>query len=263
MASLGALHQCAKSLEELLRLKTYPLAIKLLKSEKDIPREAIRPKKDYGYRIITCQAFSESRRGGKVIAQTKDDMWCFEAALGYGFIEPVAFFLEGNTRYPEGMSSSQEAAKYWAHHFPRLDFGKYEAIVSAPLSEASFEPDLVVIYGDSAQVQQLLMARIWTDGHDISPRLSGMGACIMAVTPVVQHGECYVTFPCPGDRRRAFAQDDELIFSAPVTKMEGLIEGLKAFKKVGLGTPMVPTMARQPEQLKSYAEIAKMVGMVD
>ncbi len=90
-----------------------------------------------------------------------------------------------------------------------------------------------------------------------------MGACVMAVTPTVQSGECYVTFPCPGDRRRAFAQDDEVIFSAPVGKIEGLIKGLEAFKKAGLGTPLVPTMARQPQQLKSYAEIAKMVGMAD
>ena len=90
-----------------------------------------------------------------------------------------------------------------------------------------------------------------------------MGVCVMAITPVVQSGECYVAVPCPGDRRRAFAQDDELVFSIPMGKIKGLIEGLSAYQKIGLGTPMLPTMARQPEQLKSYTTIGKMVGMVD
>ena len=85
----------------------------------------------------------------------------------------------------------------------------------------------------------------------------------MAVTPVIQTGECYVAFPCTGDRRRAFAQDDELIFSAPMEKMQGLIDGLEAFRKIGVGIPMVPTMARQPQLLRSYEEIARMVGMHD
>ena len=263
MSENRVLKEYGESLEKLLHLKTYPLAIKLLEKEKDIPKEAIRPKRDYGYRLMTCQAFSESRRAGRIIAQTKDDMWCFEAALGYGFIEPLPYFLEGNTRYPEGMISSWEAAKYWAKHFPRLECGKYEAILSAPLTKVSFEPDLVIVYGDSVQIQQLLTARIWIDGHDIAPRLSGMGVCVMAVTPVVQSGECYVAVPCPGDRRRAFAQDDEFVFSIPMGRMEGLIEGLNAYQKIGLGTPMLPTMARQPEQLKSYTTIGKMVGMVD
>ena len=263
MISLKKLHEYTETLEKLLRLKTYPLAIKLVEKEEDIPEGAVRPKRDCGYQYMTCGAFSESRHGGTMIAQTKQDMWCFEAALGYGFIEPLDFFLEGNTRYPEKMISSPEAAKAWAQDFPRLEQGKYEAIVSAPLATATFEPDLVMIYGDSAQVQQLLMARIWIDGNDIAPRLSGQGACVMSVTPTMLTGECYVAFPCPGDRRRAFAQDDELIFSAPTEMLPGLVKGLQAFHDKGIGIPMVPTMAREPQQLESYTEIARKVGMIE
>jgi len=263
MATLDILHQHGKVLQELLRLKTYPLAIRLLEKEKDIPKEALRPKRDYGYRLMTCQAFSESRKAGKTIAQTKDDMWCFEAALGYGLIEPVSYFLEGNTRYPGGMASGREAAEFWSRNFPRLEHGRYEAIVSGPLAETIFEPDMVTMYADSFQIQQLLIARIWIDGHDIAPRLSGVGACVMAVTPVVQSNECYVAVPCPGDRGRASAQDDELIFSIPIAKLDGIIEGLKSLKQIGLGTPFAPAIAPQPQMPESYMKIAKMVGMTD
>ncbi|MFC2002572.1 DUF169 domain-containing protein [Chloroflexota bacterium] len=252
-----------ESLEKLLRLKTYSLAIKLLEKEEDIPEGAKRPRKDYGYRMLACQAFSESRRAGATIVQTKMETWCSEGAVGYGFIEPIEYFLEGNTRFLEGIVSTREAAKFWAHEFPRLEYGKYAAIVSAPLVEVNFEPDLVMLYGNSAQIAQLLSARTWIDGYDITCRMSAQGACVHAVVPVIQTGECQVTFPCVGDRRRAFAQDDEVIFSAPIEKVESLIAGLTTFNKRGAGFPVVPKMEREPEMLKSYMEMARLTGMIE
>lgn len=260
MKSLDVIHQYALSLEKLLRLKSLPLAVKVLENEQDIPTAAKRPRRDYGYRFITCQGFSESRRAGATIVQTKEEMWCFEAAMGYGFIEPIEYFMEGNTRFPEVVANLQ-AGKAWAHSFPRLEYGRYTAIVSAPLAKADFEPNLLMIYCDSIQLTQLLMARTWIDGRDITCRMSGHGACVHAVVPVIKTGECQVTFPCWGDRRRAFAQDNEIIFSAPISKAAGLIAGLKALKQHGMGLPLVPFVPREPEMLPSYMKMAKMTGM--
>jgi uncharacterized protein (DUF169 family) len=260
MGSLDVIHEYAGSLEKLLRLKTLPLALKLLEKEGEIPQGAKRPRRDYGYRFITCQGFSESRRAEASIVQTKDEMWCFEAAMGYGFIKPIEYFLEGNTRFPEAVVTL-EVGKVWAQAFPRLEYGKYTAIVSTPLAKANFEPDLLMIYCDSIQLTQLLMARTWMDGRDITCRMSGHGACVHAVVPVIQTRECQVTFPCWGDRRRAFAQDDEIIFTAPIEKAESLIAGIRGLKKQGLGIPLVPLGAREPEMLPSYMKIAKMTGM--
>jgi len=260
MRSLDAIHEYAGSLENLLRLKTLPLAVKLLGKGEEIPEGAKRPRTDYGYRFLTCQGFSESRRAEASIVQTKDEMWCFEAAMGYGFIEPVEYFLEGNTLFPHAVVTL-EAAKVWAQTFPRLEYSKYTAIVSAPLAKANFEPDLLMIYCDSIQLTQLLKARTWIDGRDIACRMSGHGACVHAVVPVIQTRECQVTFPCFGDRRRAFAQDDEIIFTAPREKVEPLIAGLTALKKQGQGLPLVPIVPREPEMLPSYMKIARMTGM--
>lgn len=262
MSSLDIFNQYGESLEKLLRLKTFPLGVKLLEKEEEIPEGAKRPKRDYGYRFITCQGFSESRRAGATIAQTKEDMWCFEAALGYGFIEPNEYFLGGNTRFPEG-TPTLEIAKVWAQAFPRLPYGKYKAVVSAPLARINFEPDVVVLYCDSIQLTQLLIARTWTDGHDFVCRMSGYGACIFAVVPVMETRECQVTFPCMGDHTKAWAQDDEIIFSAPIEKVDGLIAGLTASRQYNRGLPIAPSMPREPEILPSYTEMARMTGMLD
>ena len=263
MTRLDDLNNYGKELREKLFLTSYPLAVRMLEKEEDIPPRAQRPLKDLGWHVPQCQAFAMSRRNKMSIAVAKEDSWCPEPVIGYGLAEPPEFFLEGHNRYPGGNVETLDAGRTWAQAFPRLEYGKYTAIVSAPLAKANFEPDLLMIYCDSIQLTQLLKARTWIDGRDITCRMSGHGACVHAVVPVIQTKECQVTFPCFGDRRRAFAQDDEIIFSAPIEKIEGLIVGLKAFRQIGLGIPIVPTTARQPQQLKSYAEIARMVGMVE
>ena len=85
----------------------------------------------------------------------------------------------------------------------------------------------------------------------------------MSVTPVIQGNECYVTVPCAGDRGRAATQDNELIFSIPIEKLDSMVEALESLKKAGFGTPLAPAMAPQPPQLPSYMEIGRRVGMVD
>jgi uncharacterized protein (DUF169 family) len=65
--------------------------------------------------------------------------------------------------------------------------------------------------------------------------MSGQGAYVHSIVPVIHTGECNVTLPCLGDRRRAFAQDDEVIFSTPLGKMKSLIAGLIALSDGGKG----------------------------
>ena len=93
MTELGTLHKYAEELEKRLRLKTFPLAVKLLEKEADIPKEAVRPFRDLGYHMPLCQAFATSRREGTLMALLKEDMLCFEPVVGYGMAEPPQYFL--------------------------------------------------------------------------------------------------------------------------------------------------------------------------
>ena len=97
---LDKMHRDAEDLERYLRLQTYPLAIRLLRSESEIPEEARRPKRDEGCQYNACQAFALSRRNGFTMALLKEDMYCFEPVIGYGMGEPPQEFLDGQNRYP-------------------------------------------------------------------------------------------------------------------------------------------------------------------
>jgi len=80
----------AEEIERRLRLKTFPLAVKMLEKEQDIPEGAVRPKRDLGYHLATCQGFAMSRREGTLLAMLKEDMWCSESVIGLGLAEPPA-----------------------------------------------------------------------------------------------------------------------------------------------------------------------------
>lgn len=260
MMRLGDYHSFGEEIERRLRLKTFPLAMKLLEKEGDIPEGATRPKRDLGYRINACQAFSMSRRGQAMIAMLKEDMWCPEPVIGYGLAEPPEYFLQGHNRFPES-ARTLEAGKDWAQAFPRLEYGKYIGIVSAPLTIANFEPDLVMIYCDPSQLTQLLNAINWKDGHDITCRLSGHAACVYSIVTVIQNREFQVTSPCGGDRGTAVAQDDELIFTAPREALQDLVLGLRYLSKYGSTLPREPWLRPEGELRESYTKIARMMGM--
>ena len=192
--TLAELHEAATELETILRLQTYPIAVKMLKREQDVPKGAQRPLKDLGYHLSTCQMFAMSRRQGMSLAQLKEDMWCVEPVIGFGMGEPPDYFLEGHNRYP-GSARTLEAGRTWARAFPRFEVGRYAGIASAPAKSASFEPDMVMVYCDPSQLTQLLITKNWMDGLDVESKLSGHAACVYAVVPTVQTGEWKITSP--------------------------------------------------------------------
>lgn len=246
-----------KRIEKQLRLNSHPLAVRMLRTPDEVPEEALRPVRDFGKCMSTCQAFALSRRFGETVAQLFEDMWCPEPVIGFGLAEPPQYFYEGKTRYPDGVKSL-EAGANWAREFPRFEVGKYVGVVSAPLTTASFEPDVAVIYCDSAQLLRLLLGLAYEDGRDIETVLGGHSACVYAVVPSMLKGECQASVPCRGDRGYAGTQDYEMIFSIPRDQIARVVKGLEK-----PGTASVPTrFSMNPEYRLStgYAEIARQMG---
>jgi uncharacterized protein (DUF169 family) len=243
---LEKLHEAAEKVEAILRLQTYPIAIKMPRRGDEIPAGAKMPLRDSGDHLSTCQIFAASRRQGLTMAQLKEDMWCPEPVLGFGLAEASDYFLEGNNRYP-ATARTAEAGR--------------AGVVSAPAKAAEFEPDLIMIYGDSAQLTQLLNVKNWIDGRDVECRLSGHAACVYAVVPTLTTGQWQVTAPCRGDRTRALARDDEMIVSFPAGDLQDVLAGLGHLQEHGHGLPLALSMKAEYPLAPSYVEIGRRAGM--
>jgi uncharacterized protein (DUF169 family) len=199
-----------EELEKAMLLKTSPIAVKMLETEKDIPEGAIRPRRDRGYHLAQCQAFAMTRRQGVTIAMLKEDQWCWAPLIAYGLVE------DPHDPYVDMQAS-----------FPRLEYGKYIGMVTGPLRSANFVPDMVLVYSNTAQLREMLMVPRFQDNTLLKSEFDPVDSCVYSVVPVIMSGEYRITLPDPGEVSRAFAGDDEIIFSIPAAKLAGLVEGVK------------------------------------
>ena len=261
MTALSDFNSYGEELERLLLLRTSPIAIKFLEREKDIPKGAIRPKRDLGFHLALCQGFAMSRRDKATVAMLKEDHWCYLPVIAYGLAEPPEFFMEGNTYFEHGVADLK-SAKDLADTLPRLEVGKYVGVVSGPLRTAHFEPDVVATYCNSNQLRCLLTGMKYKEGYLVTSKLDPSGACLQCTVPVIQTGECQVTVPCGGDRSHALAQDDEMIFSVPRSKLGDLIWGLRYLDELGRGyARYAPDMRPEYPLADLYVKVGRMVGM--
>jgi len=258
---LETLHDYGEELEKRLRLRTFPLAIRLLRKEEDLPAEAHRPLRDYGHHLTLCQSYQISRRDGATIAMLKEDNWCFEPVVGYGLEAAPEYFMQGYNRFPDDVGTIEAGATY-AAEFPRLETGRYSGIVSAPLAKASFEPDVILLYCDPEQLSLLLLAREYQHGRNLKCSLSSHAACVYAVVPAISDGTCQVALPCRGDHYGAMAGYDEMIFSIPKGKAEGIMIGLRQVERNRSGwLPKAYRIRPEYPVCKSYEKLGEMVGL--
>jgi uncharacterized protein (DUF169 family) len=208
MSTLAEFNQYGEELERFLMLRTSPIAIKMLEKEADIPKEAIRPKKDRKCHLAQCQAFALSRREGTTVAMLKEDNWCPTAVMAYGLVK------------------RPESVEKWSHPYECFEYGKYIGIVSAPLKSASFMPDVVILYAKPAQVRGLLLSMKTQDvplvqGHFFPP------SCGWSVVNPMKTGKYWVVIPDPGEYQRALTEEGDLMVSVPQSRMPTMMAGLK------------------------------------
>jgi uncharacterized protein (DUF169 family) len=257
MTTLSEFNSYGEDLERLLLLRTAPMAVKMLEKEADIPEGAIRPLKDRGVHIAQCQAFAMTRRQRATVAMLKEDNWCWAPLIGYGLTE-----LPEDYNAIPFMIEDPEAAKNHVKNFPRLEYGKYIGIVSAPLKTANFKPDLVLIYSNTAQLRSMLMAVKVKKGFMVTSQFDPIDSCVYSVVPVIKEGQYRITLPDPGDYERAMAGEDEIIFSVPADKMDELMMGLRGFEERNMGhTHFAMDMRPDFPRPEFYKKLFEMWGL--
>jgi uncharacterized protein (DUF169 family) len=233
MTPLETMSKYGSDLLNMLALRTYPIGIKMLEDESEIPRGAVRPKKDLGEHYASCQAFALVRQRGMTLAMFLEDHWCFEPIIGYGLVEPPKDFYEGSGS--DFFVQNKEAAKERNNSIPILPYGKYAGMVLAPLQKANFIPDLTVIYCNATQLRQMLFGMMLKNGYRVTSTLDPVWSCVHSVVPSLLDGECEVTVPDFGEYQRGAVTDDEMMLTIPTGKMEEMMSGVYNYDKMGLG----------------------------
>ncbi len=229
-------------LERYLRPACFPLGLKLLEREEDIPPRVRRPLQDLGIRVATCQLWAIARRYGWTLAAGRDDLACPPGKIVLGVEPVVPYYLEGHLCAGMYTATAEAGARSEAVT-PRLPYGKYRALLAAPLSRIPAEPDVVLVYGNPAQVLLLTAAALYRQGGRLESSFGARLDCADILPGTLQAGRPQVILPCYGDRIFGQTQDDELAFAFPASWLPEILEGLEGLHKGGVRYP-VPAFLR-------------------
>lgn len=253
--------QAVSVLNEYIRPATYPVAIKVSR-EPILPEKARRPLTGFGYPLTICQGVALVRRFGWVLGFLKEDHACPVSHIILGLAEEPDFIKDGSIVYPL-YTETLDAGARTQQVTPKLPVGEVGSLVLAPLHRAAFDPDVVLVYGNPAQMARLIQGALYKHGGVIESKFMGRGACGGEIVVPFREQKYNLVIPGGGEKAFALTMDDEMVFAAPWSKLSDMLDGIVATHKAGavrLPSPFLGTMM-QPKMPKEYDDLARYCGL--
>jgi len=238
----------AEKIKKYVNPQTFPVAVRFLKGDEQLPEHAKLPLKDLGMPMAPCQGAGMARRYGWTVAFGPEDVGCGIAAHTYGWERlteetgALDFLLRMN------YVADEDAARAVLQGFRVLDMGKDLQVVYTPLERAAAEPHVVLLYVNPAQMMRLIHGATYRQGTPVAGSFSGRAAsCTEGVLGSYLDGDYKVVVPGNGDRVWAGCQDHEMIMAIPSGKLPDLVEGLEKSHQKGIRYPIPTYLRYQPE----------------
>ena len=243
------LKQIDEALSRYLRPQTFPVAVRMCQSEEELPERVRIPQRDMGADVSLCHAIAIARRYGWTIAVDRRQT-CYVAGLSMGFLPLLPDVVDGSFQESIGLwGMSKERAAAAIENMPKFEYGKYSHVLMAPVERATFEPHLILFYGNPAQVWILLSGYLSGAGKGgLDVTLTSGAGCTSHITRTIQEDECKFALVGTGERLVPHPQDYECAFSIPISKIEKTVQGLEAGHRTGVFRYPVPTFLRYGSQ---------------
>lgn len=245
-----------KALQHFVRPDTFPLGVRMLQPDETLPEGVRVPSDKGGPQWIVCQSIGIARRYGWSIAVGRDDVICPLASVAFGFRRANARYDAGEAAIGMYCSGPEAAAALEAATW-RFEPGRYDRVCLSPLVRMTFEPHVVVVYGNSAQVMRLVNAALHSRGGRIESSSGGRLDCAELVIQTMLTDEPKVVLPCNGDRVFGMAQDTEMAFAFPASRAEEISTGLEATHVGGVRYPIPVAMRSTVTMPRHYEELLR------
>ena len=222
MSNLETNKKYCEVIESNIKLDAKPVAMKLLKSEDDIPDgiELINEK------IRHCEMVRKASLGSKFYS-TIEEQLCLGGAGAIGLREMPEKLANGEKYYSLGRFKDLETAKKLTS---KLSIIKdiHWGIIYAPLDEANFEADVIEIITEPVGGMKLAQSIVYNTGEKINPSFAGIQSlCGDAFSnPYIEKGINF-TLGCDGSRKAADIKDNEMTVGISKYKIEEVISSLE------------------------------------
>ncbi len=224
-----------RRIELLMRLRSFPVALKLLEKKEDL--EKIPYMRRPAHKVTLCQLITLVRSFDWTVGADLDDFMNATCPSILGLTDVPEFNKDGTFRSIVWVKTKEDGKRY-EESIPRIPKDKFEAVAMAPLVYNPFEPDIVLIYANPAQMMLLINSLQFEDYEVMQFYCVGESSCSDAVARCYLTGKPSLTIPCYGERRYGHAQDDELVMGIPAGMMKKALRGMETLYRRGIRYPI-------------------------
>ncbi|MER2014000.1 MAG: DUF169 domain-containing protein [Methanobrevibacter sp.] len=223
MTNLEKNQKYCEIIESKIKLDAKPVAMKLIKTEGDLPE---------GYDLIDekirhCEMVRKASLGSKFYSTLEQQM-CLGGAGAIGLRDMPPKLANGEKYFSLGRFQDLETAKKLTSKLSIVE-EEHWGIIYAPLDEADFEADVIEVITEPVGGMILAQSIVYKTGEKITASFAGIQSlCGDAfANPYISDGINF-TLGCDGSRKAADIKDNEMAVGISAAKIEEVISGLQS-----------------------------------
>jgi uncharacterized protein (DUF169 family) len=174
-----------------------------------------------------CQTLMLARKG-EMVKLTADNITCPASASAFG-LKPLPEKLEnGEMMFTMGLFGNPMAAAKTTGLMPRIEQGKYSAVLVAPLEKFDSFPDVIVIEAEPEKLMWVGLADIFDNGgrHTIETGVFQATCVDATVVPFIKQ-KLNFCLGCYGCRDATDITQNETVLGLPASALERIVEALE------------------------------------
>ena len=226
----------SEALKKKLALRTDPVAFKRLERAADL--DQIQGLKRIDKTHVFCQLPFMARVGKLVVGATADSKLLERCKRLHALLPTTEELMKAEAeRFSHTWFASPEDGMKQQKDYCLMPPG--EAIVVAPLGKISFDPDVISIFGNPAQIMMMLCGLQKLKYEQFHFTFIGEGACSEQIAKCYVTKKLSVAIPCFGERSMGQVTDDEMVLAIPPAELDRVLQGLDVLRKIGFTYPIV------------------------
>lgn len=213
----------AKVFEDNVKLLSSPVAVKLVKSQDEIPEgiELVDEK------VRHCEMVRKASLGNKFYS-TIDEQTCLGGAGAIGLRDMPPKLASGEKYYSLGRFKDIETAQSAVKELSVIP-NEYWGIIYSPLEDANFEADVILIISEPVTGMKIAQSIVYSSGAKVNCSFAGIqSVCGDAVAYPFLNDGINFTLGCDGSRKAADIKDNEMTIGISSAQIDEVIENLKA-----------------------------------
>jgi uncharacterized protein (DUF169 family) len=218
-----------------LRLRTDPIAFRRLEKAEDLDK--VQNVQRIPHLFTLCQAVFLVRVQKLTVGVTKQDKMNVRCMRLHGVRHASEKSMQAEAQmFSTTWFASPEEAYQQQVDSPRVPVA--EAIIMAPLAKDKIEPEVVLLFGNPAQVMMLLCGLQKEKYERFDFHFIGEGACADSLGECYRTGKPQLSIPCYGERSMGQVADDEISLALPPAEINRALAGIKKLAKIGFKYPI-------------------------